>query len=66
MCSDAILLYGIPQVVVGENKTYQGPEDYVRERGVDVEILDDDRCVQMKESFIEEEPSLWNEDIGEP
>lgn len=66
MCSGAILLYGIPHVVVGENKTFQGPENYVRERGVDVEILDDARCVQMMETFIEEEPTLWNEDIGEP
>ncbi|MBX2881582.1 MAG: nucleoside deaminase [Granulosicoccus sp.] len=66
MCSGAILLYGIPRVVVGENKTFQGPENYVRERGVEVEVLDDSRCVQMMESFIEEEPTLWNEDIGEP
>lgn len=66
MCSGAILLYGIPHVVVGENRTFQGPEDYVRSRGVRVDILDDDRCVSMMESFIAEEPTLWNEDIGEP
>jgi len=66
MCSGAILLYGIPHVVVGENKTFQGPEDYVRGRGVMVEILDDNECVQMMDDFIREEPALWNEDIGEP
>jgi len=66
MCSGAILLYGIPHVVVGENKTFQGPEDYVRSRGVMVEILDDNECVQMMDDFIREEPALWNEDIGEP
>lgn len=65
MCSGAILLYGIPHVVVGENKTFKGPEDYVRSRGVRVEILDDPDCVSMMEQFIKDEPSLWNEDIGE-
>ncbi len=65
MCSGAILLYGIPHVVVGENRTFQGPEDYVRSRGVKVEVLDDAACVSMMEQFIAEEPTLWNEDIGE-
>lgn len=65
MCSGAILLYGIPQVVVGENKTFQGPEEYVRSRGVQVEILNDAACIKMMEDFIAEEPTLWNEDIGE-
>jgi len=65
MCSGAILLYGIPTVVVGENRTFQGPEEYVRSRGVSVEVLDDADCVAMMEQFIAEEPTLWNEDIGE-
>ncbi len=65
MCSGAVLLYGIPHVVVGENKTFQGPEEYVRSRGVKVEILDDADCIKMMEDFIEAEPTLWNEDIGE-
>lgn len=65
MCSGAILLYGIPRVVVGENRTFQGPEDYVRSRGVRVEVLDDAECVSMMEQFINEEPALWDEDIGE-
>jgi cytosine deaminase len=66
MCSGAILLYGIPKVVVGENETFQGPEDYLRERGVDVEVLDDADCVRMMRDFIIANPRLWNEDIGEP
>jgi len=65
MCSGAVLLYGIPHVVVGENKTFQGPEDYVRSRGVKVDVLDDAECVTLMEEFIRDEPSLWNEDIGE-
>ena len=65
MCSGAALLYGIPQVVVGENKTFQGPEEYVRSRGVKVEVLDDPDCIAMMEEFIAAEPTLWNEDIGE-
>ena len=64
MCSGAVLLYGIPHVVVGENKTFQGPEEYVRSRGVIVEVLDDAECITMMEDFIAEEPTLWNEDIG--
>ncbi len=65
MCSGAVLLYKIPTVVVGENRTFQGPEDYVRSQGVDVRIADDARCVAMMERFIREQPELWNEDIGE-
>jgi cytosine deaminase len=65
MCSGAVLLYGIPHVVVGENRTFMGPEDYVRSRGVDVEVLDNAECIKMMEDFIAEEPALWNEDIGE-
>jgi len=65
MCSGAILLYGIPHVVVGENKTFQGPEEYVRGRGVRVDVLNDEACVVMMEEFIQAEPTLWNEDIGE-
>ena len=64
MCSGAILLYGIPKVVIGENKTFQGPEDHLRSRGVDLEILDDDECRQMMRDFIADNPALWNEDIG--
>ena len=65
MCSGAILLYGIPHVVVGENRTFQGPEAYVRSRGVQVDILDNSRCVELMEAFIRDHPTLWNEDIGE-
>ncbi len=65
MCSGAILLYGIPKVIVGENKTFQGPEQYVRDRGVDVNVLNDSECIEMMEKFIRENPTLWNEDIGE-
>ncbi len=64
MCSGAALLYGIPRIVVGENRTFQGPEDYVRGRGVDLEILDDPTCIELMTEFIEAEPELWNEDIG--
>jgi len=64
MCSGAILLYKIPTVIVGENRNFQGPESYVRSRGVDVEILDDPDCIAMMEDFIRRHPTLWNEDIG--
>ena len=64
MCSGAILLYGIPQVVIGENRTFCGPEDYVRSRGVEVVVADDQECRQRMESFIKNNPELWNEDIG--
>ena len=65
MCSGAALLYGIPVIVVGENKTFQGPEDYVRSRGVRVVVLHDERCIKMMEQFIYNNPDIWNEDIGE-
>ena len=65
MCSGAILLYKIPTVVIGENKTFQGPEDYLRRRGVDLRIVNDATCIQLMESFIASNPKLWNEDIGE-
>jgi creatinine deaminase len=64
MCSGAILLYGIPRVVVGENLTFIGEEDLLRSRGVDVRVLQDDACVQMMKRFITRRPELWNEDIG--
>jgi cytosine deaminase len=65
MCSGAVLLYGIPKVIVGENKTFQGPEQYVRDRGVDVTVLNDPECIEIMEKFIQDNPTLWNEDIGE-
>ena len=64
MCSGTALLYAIPRVVIGENRTFRGPEDYVRSRGVQVEIVDDAECVQIMREFIQEFPALWNEDIG--
>ena len=64
MCSGAILLYGIPRVIVGENRTFQGEEDLLRSRGVAVEILQEERCIRMMQEFIQKHPSLWNEDIG--
>jgi len=64
MCSGAILLYKIPRVIVGENRTFQGPEAYVRSRGVEVFVADDPRCVELMRAFIAERPDLWNEDIG--
>lgn len=66
MCSGAILLYGIPKVVIGENRTFQGPEDYLRSRGVEIEVIDDATCRRLMEEFIAESPGLWHEDIGEP
>jgi creatinine deaminase len=65
MCSGAILLYGIPHVVVGENRTFQGDEELLRSRGVVVDVVDDDECVALMTSFIATNPTLWNEDIGE-
>ncbi len=64
MCSGAILLYGIPRVIVGENVTFRGPEEYVRSQGVQVDILQDKECVQIMHEFIRKNPELWNEDIG--
>jgi cytosine deaminase len=65
MCSGAILLYDIPSVVVGEDRTFQGPTAYLRSRGVNVEIVDDPTCIDLMETFIATHPELWNEDIGE-
>ena len=64
MCSGAILLYGIPRVVVGENRTFLGEEAWLRLRGVQVEVVQDPRCVRLMEQFIAEHPQLWHEDIG--
>lgn len=65
MCSGTILLYGIPKVVIGENKTFMGEEALLRSRGVQVEVADDDECYDLMTTFIRENPELWNEDIGE-
>ena len=64
MCTGAILLYGIPHVVVGENRTFMGDEELLRQRGVRVEVVQDERCIAMMRAFIAEHPELWNEDIG--
>lgn len=64
MCSGAVLLYGIPKVIIGENKTFKGPEEYVKSRGVDVEVVNNDECIKLMEDFIKNKPELWNEDIG--
>lgn len=64
MCTGAILLYKIPRVIIGENRTFYGNEDYLRERGVEVVVLDSDACVALMTEFIAAEPALWNEDIG--
>lgn len=65
MCAGAILLYGIPRVVIGENRTFVGAEDYLRARGVEVVHLDSDPCVELMRAFIAGHPEVWNEDIGE-
>jgi cytosine deaminase len=65
MCSGAILLYGIPHVVVGENRTFLGEEALLRTRGVRVDVLQDEECIQMMTTFIRTRPDLWNEDIGQ-
>jgi len=65
MCSGTVLLYGIPKVVVGENRTFRGPEDYLRSRGVELVIADNEACRRLLQSFIEAHPALWHEDIGE-
>lgn len=64
MCSGAVLLYGIPKVIIGENRTFCGPEDYLRSRGVEVDVVDNPECYQLMETFIKKSPELWNEDIG--
>lgn len=65
MCTGAILLYGIPRVVIGENRTFLGDEKLLAERGVEVDVRDDARCVKLMRRFIAAHPELWNEDIGE-
>jgi creatinine deaminase len=64
MCSGTALLYKIPRVVIGENRTFRGPEEYLRSRGVVLEVLNDPECVRLMEEFIRARPDLWNEDIG--
>jgi len=64
MCTGAVLLYGIPRVVVGENRTFQGPENFLKDQGVVIEVLNDAACVELMATFIAEHPDLWNEDIG--
>lgn len=65
MCTGAILLYGIPRVIIGENRTFMGSENLLRENGVEVTVLDDDECIRLMQEFIQANPDLWNEDIGE-
>jgi cytosine deaminase len=65
MCSGAVLLYGIPKVVIGENRSFRGPEDYLRSRGVEIEVLNNETCFSLMADFIRDNPELWNEDIGE-
>ena len=64
MCSGTVLLYKIPKIVIGENTTFQGPEDYLRSRGVELVILNNEECKQIMRDFISLKPELWNEDIG--
>jgi cytosine deaminase len=65
MCSGTALLYRIPRIVIGENRTFRGPEDYLRSRGVLLDVLDDPECIRLMEEFIRNKPALWDEDIGE-
>ena len=65
MCSGAILLYGIPKVIVGENRSFRGPEDYLRSRGVELDIVDSEECRRLMLDFVAANPTLWDEDIGE-
>jgi cytosine/creatinine deaminase len=65
MCSGAIVLYGIPRVVVGENLSFCGEEEWLRSRGVVIEVVQDQECMAMMKEFVQEHPELWNEDIGE-
>ena len=64
MCSGAILLYGIPRVIVGENRTFMGEEEWLRAHGIEIEVLQDPSCIKLMEDFITQSPELWNEDIG--
>ncbi len=65
MCSGAIILYGIPRVIAGENRSFVGEEEWLRSRGVAVEVVQDEECIALMKEFMEAEPALWNEDIGE-
>ena len=65
MCSGTALLYGIPKIVIGENRTFQGPEEYVQSRGVELLVVDNPQCVELMKQFIAQHAELWNEDIGE-
>jgi len=64
MCSGTALLYKIPRIIIGENKTFRGPEEYVRSRGVDLQVINDQECIELMRQFISDSPELWNEDIG--
>ena len=64
MCSGAIVLYGIPKVVIGENRTFMGEEEWLHSRGVQIEVLQNDECIRLMKDFIAAKPELWNEDIG--
>ena len=64
MCSGTALLYKIPRIVIGENKTFCGPEDYLRSRGVDLQVINDPQCIELMREFVNDRPELWNEDIG--
>jgi cytosine deaminase len=64
MCSGAIVLYGIPKVIIGENKTFMGEEEWLKSRGVELEVLQEQSCIDMMTGFINDRPELWNEDIG--
>jgi cytosine deaminase len=64
MCTGAILLYGIPRAIIGENRTFMGEEELLRSRGVAIEVVQSDECIRMMEEFIQKNPTLWNEDIG--
>jgi creatinine deaminase len=64
MCSGAILLYGVPRVIIGENQTFMGDEELLRSRGVAVEVLQNEECIRLMQEFIKNKPALWNEDIG--
>ena len=65
MCSGTVLLYGIKKVIIGENETFKGPEKYSKSRGVEIINLEDNECKKLMRDFIEKNPELWNEDIGE-
>jgi cytosine deaminase len=65
MCTGAILLYGIPKVVIGENQTFMGEEELLKSRGVEIEVVQSDKCMELMRRFIEANPTVWNEDIGE-